>query len=836
MKILKKLSLILCSVVVFVCASLVLFGCEKDKDYNQLYVFCSKGGYVTVEGQDGQVRNGDEASRIFKIPDQQTVKLSAVAEDGYVFSEWTYAEGLEAKYETFSRQAEINLVSDEPIIVVRAVFVEGNTFSVIYSSGTGYEIKLQNANQTNVAKGGSVRFSVELSAEYNKSEYVVKNNGTILTAVDGVYTISNVQDNVNITVENVVKNKYKVTIPTGDGYVIRTATGYDNNNVLHGNSFKFYLDVASEYNTDDFEVSVNSRVLTASDGLYTISNIVNDCEIVVTNTSASSYTVSVLETTGITINSTSGSFEVNSGDNFQFTITVVDGIDVSEMVVKYYVGSDLIGKVITPVENVYTINNVKSNIKIQIDNISYIKNLISVIDSRFLIEPVNTEKCLVEYGSDFVFKIKLKEGYTQIGDIVVKANGVVLAESNGQYTIQNVTKNQTITVEGIGIFVNKYTVNLSNGEGYEITKTDGSSFDANDLTDISHGTEFAFKVKVLEGYMGSCVVEAVKLFAGTTTLTATDGVYKFVVGANTTITVSGLQLQQFNVILPDVSGVKFKNIDSEEISGNLTVDYGTDFKFKIEITDGLIESFEVKVNDSLISAVEGVYTISSVTSNKQITVSVNREISYKVSITQPLRGANFMLNSSTGQLGEEFRFTVRVDKRYTFENISISSNVGTITKIDEGDFDENHKKVNFVLIYNASAGYEKNIALKIENVFFKYVFRLDYRELDEAVQGQVNDFPLAMYYEMDVNETLKTTYVLDELKMYTIVDGQRLNLAQTKAYIENKALESGVSEFNLGNDFMLGADKFISVNIDEIVEVNWNLVKNIDTEYSIKLI
>lgn len=825
MKILKKISLILCGLIICVGASFVLFGCGEDADYNQLYVFCSKGGYVTVEGQDGVVKNGDEGSRIFQIPDQQNIKLKAVADNGYMFSEWTYAEGINEKYETFSHQAEINLISDEEIMVVMAVFtrVGEGTFGVNYSTGEGYTINFLNGTQSVVQQGEEIKFSVALDSAYNKSNIVVKNNGTTLTAQSGIYTISNVQDDVNIEVQNVVKNKYSATIPTGTGYIIKTVAGYDANNILHGNSFKFNLEAQDGYSASDFTVSVSNGTLTQNGNLYTVSNITSDFTIQVYNGSVGVYTVSLTNTSGVSIVPKQGGFTVNAGDSFEFTITAETGFDISNIEVYYYRGEAQTSTKITPSSGVYTIENINTNIKIQINGVTSSKRAINVLDARFTIEPINTDVCFVDDGEDFVFIVKIKEGY-QAPDMVVKANGVVLPASNGQYTIINVTTNQIISVEGI--VAKTCTVTMPTGAGYTITKTDGSSFTSSDLTNIAYGTEFSFKLTVLDSYTGSCVVKA-----GSTTLTPSDGVcYTFTVKGNTQITVTGLQMRQFAVTLPSEDGVQFKSIAGTIISGTSTVNYGEEFKFKVEITDSTIQSVTVKVNGSTIIANSGIYTISNIIENKQITVSVTKDTSYTVSVTNPPRGAKFVLSSTTGNIGQDFNFVVNVNNGCDFTNILINSTYGTITKLSVTDLGDGTSNVNFKLNYTATTGFSKKADLSIANVYYEFKFVIDYSTVGGS--SILNDMSGIYNYRWNINDVMKDTeYSLDEFEMYAKYGANVKKIGETFQIIQESLEAEGCAE-RLSGEYTIDGETFMMVS-EDVVTVNWQMVADLAESYAV---
>ncbi len=84
---------------------------------------------------------------------------------------------------------------------------EGVTLTV--PSGTGYSVNVDTAYVSGgvaaLEKGSVVTFRVGLDEQYNQSTVVVKANGTLIEAVDGVYTLTVSQD-VAITVEGVVAN------------------------------------------------------------------------------------------------------------------------------------------------------------------------------------------------------------------------------------------------------------------------------------------------------------------------------------------------------------------------------------------------------------------------------------------------------------------------------------------------------------------------------------------------------------------------------------------------------------------------------------------------------
>ncbi len=81
-------------------------------------------------------------------------------------------------------------------------------YTITASTGTGYEI----TNLTSpIIAGEETTFDVELEDNYSKSEIVVKANDEVLTkGEDGHYHITNIQENITITVSGVTLNTWEV--------------------------------------------------------------------------------------------------------------------------------------------------------------------------------------------------------------------------------------------------------------------------------------------------------------------------------------------------------------------------------------------------------------------------------------------------------------------------------------------------------------------------------------------------------------------------------------------------------------------------------------------------
>ena len=90
---------------------------------------------------------------------------------------------------------------------------EPTTYSVNLPTGTGYTVAATEGSTSPVTEGGSFSFTVAIAEGYEAGEsFAVKANGTELTAVDGVYTISNITADQTVTVEGVVEKQEEPTL------------------------------------------------------------------------------------------------------------------------------------------------------------------------------------------------------------------------------------------------------------------------------------------------------------------------------------------------------------------------------------------------------------------------------------------------------------------------------------------------------------------------------------------------------------------------------------------------------------------------------------------------
>ncbi len=147
----------------------------------------------------------------------------------------------------------------------------------------------------------------------------------------------------------------------------------------------------------------------------------------------------------------------------------------------------------------------------------------------------------VDHGAQFAFTVELAADYTQ-SNIVVRTNNIVITPVGGVYTINNITVDQTITVDGVAI--NQYTIVATAFAGGSITPSGTFMMNHGDAQLFTISANNGFKVDevclngipveldgvnyLLENIVADATIEArFKLNAGIIDPEATVTVYSY---------------------------------------------------------------------------------------------------------------------------------------------------------------------------------------------------------------------------------------------------------------------------------------------------------------------
>ncbi len=253
----------------------------------------------------------------------------------------------------------------------------------------------------------------------------------------------------------------------------------------------------------------------------------------------------------------------------------------------------------------------------------------------------DTQKTL-NYGEALAFKVVAKDGY-DISNIQVTASTAtttnILPLTNGMYVLVNVSEPTTISVSGIE--KSNILLQFEQYEGVKYKNTAGGEYLLRQ--EIPYYQEIPFQIEIDESY--SQKAENIKAYVNGEEFSDSpdsenprpyvdNNLYiipRECVNQDIKITLSGLEVNKYSVLLKPSNGIKYYDTTGENIlpENNGNINYGNSFKFRLQADYGYdISNVEViaKRNSgggspvTLIPA-NGIYTIDNITSDYVVTVS-----------------------------------------------------------------------------------------------------------------------------------------------------------------------------------------------------------------------
>ena len=367
---------------------------------------------------------------------------------------------------------------------LKTLSAEISDHTVTIPENAGYTV----TGEKTVRGGEDYTFTVTVTEGYDGTNMVVKVNDTEVTAVDGKYTVEKVSSDLTITVEGVKK------AVTGLKALRFGSTG------TNSSAKKFELSPAFDPAVKEYTLlvpdSTNAVYVWATRG----ADLTTKAEITAAWTSVSSGKAT---STTITSGSSSGKalsgFAIAGAGSNTLTITVtegdvkdvytvktvridpsltklaLDGVKINESfsaTKKTYTAittKDSVTVLATPRDESYTItyNGGTSNviplsagdntIEIVVTNKDGYTNSYTLTvtkadhnvtiptDESYLV----TGKEAVMDGDDYTFTVAIDYRYEAAEDFAVKVNGETVTGKDGVYTVENVTTDLAITVEGV---------------------------------------------------------------------------------------------------------------------------------------------------------------------------------------------------------------------------------------------------------------------------------------------------------------------------------------------------------------------------------------------------
>lgn len=269
---------------------------------------------------------------------------------------------------------------------------------------------------------------------------------------------------------------FSVTWNTPTGVTVNPESGYNSQSIAEGGSFKFKITNSTEKNI----VVQNGTTILIPDasGVYTLSDIQSDIQLTITlEAPPITFMVTLPIVTGFDIEAVSGYDPASVAEEDDFKFTVVPKTGYEQYTVKVTSNNVLL----TPeTGNIYTIRNIQANQVVKVEATAPTPEITYSIqwngdDGVTLIPETGYNSNSIKEGDDFKFRITLDpEHEDQV--LTVRVNGwIIYPDTQGVYTIVNITSNPTIDVTLARVFTVTYVkpeedVEMVALNGYDPTK------------------------------------------------------------------------------------------------------------------------------------------------------------------------------------------------------------------------------------------------------------------------------------------------------------------------------------------------------------------------------
>ena len=475
--------------------------------------------------------------------------------------------------------------------------------------------------------------------ERDVSNYVsvVKNEET------GGYTVSYTYgfDNANYGLKTVTAEiaDYTVTIPTGEGY---TVTG--EKTVKNGEDYTFTVTVTEGYDAANMVVKVNDTEVTAVDGKYTVEKVSSDLTITVSGVKkqVAGHAVTLTPGEGYTL---TGEATAEDGKDYTFTVTVSEGYDAANMVVKVN------GEEVTAVDGKYTVEKVSSDLTITVSGVK--KIIIGLSTLRF--GSTDSIRSAKYFDMTPSFDPAVKEYTLLVPD---STNAVYAWATRGADLSTKASIKATWTSMSTGEASNTTLISGSstgkNLSGFNIASAESNTLTIT-VTDDGSTDVYTVKTVRIAPSLTKLALDGVKVnetFSATkktyTAMTTKDSVTVLATprGEDYTVTYNGetsnvIPLStgenKIEIVVTNKDGytssytltvtkadhaVTIPTDESYLVTGKEAVMDGADYTFKVEVDYRYEagEDFAVKVNGETVTGEKGVYTVKNVTTDLVITV------------------------------------------------------------------------------------------------------------------------------------------------------------------------------------------------------------------------
>ena len=378
---------------------------------------------ITFESNDNFTITALEGYDPLHVVEGKEFKFRVIAKEGYRISSVAIAG---ESYSLLPDEEGVYVLENVTKNIVLSVQAEVATYRISFV-GKNFSWKaLEGFDATKVLYGSDFKFKLTADEHFNIKDVLYKGE-PLVAQEEGVYTISNVKENVSISVNTEI-DSFAIAF-NGNNFVMNALEGFDATKVPYGSDFKFKLTPDTRYFIKSVALADGNVLTPDEEGVYTISNVTENKTINV---------VTEIKTYAVTFTGENFSWnalkgydagKVAYGDDFKFTIAANEHATLKSVAI----GVD----VLTPVEGVYTISNITSNVEVSVvveeDTYSLSIPTGSTYSVLWKEEGLNFAK--LPYSKELKFKITPVKYYSvksvKIGTKVLEA------DAEGYYTFKN---------------------------------------------------------------------------------------------------------------------------------------------------------------------------------------------------------------------------------------------------------------------------------------------------------------------------------------------------------------------------------------------------------------
>jgi hypothetical protein len=322
------------------------------------------------------------------------------------------------------------------------VYFAKETYTITATAGPNGAINPE--GEVTVNYGENKTFTFIPAIGYKVNQVLVNGIPNLAAVLNGFYTFTNVSQSHTIHVTFVKQTFTIISTHTLGGVVTPAGTI----TVEYGDHSPIYVFMPdSGYHVQTVLVDGLSSYQALDDGMYRFLDVTANHTIHVIF-APNNFTIFATASQGGVI-TPSGIVNIAAGASRYFRFDAFEGYDLVRVMI------DGIDNTTAVQMGNYTFTNVLGNhtIAAHFEKKQYEVYLPILTGATAIPQPGYTTT--VDHGATFKFRVELAEGYTQ-SNIIVRANNIILHPVAGVYSINNITIDQTVTINGVEL--NKYRV------------------------------------------------------------------------------------------------------------------------------------------------------------------------------------------------------------------------------------------------------------------------------------------------------------------------------------------------------------------------------------------